>query len=387
MAQDNQYSQINQGYQNMYEDEEPIDWAAYISKFLLHWKKIAIITCIFGAIGIVAALCQKRTYSVSITLAPEAKNGGAGGSLGGIASMLGMGNMSMGSSSDALNISLFPDICSSTPFLTKLFDVQLTPYVSPKDAKKGVVAIPTSVYKHMTGEDKEKGFVAQMMESIFGTPEEETSDTINISQLTPKQNGVVMALQKAISADVDKKTGVTTITVTLDDKLMATELADTVCSRLQNYIYLYRTKKERENLEYYTMLAEEAHEKLVKAQAAYASSMDYDRDVSLLSVSNRKDRLQQEADLANQIYSQMAQQRELARAKVQEMRPVFAVIEPATLPQKPTKSRKNTVLAFGFVGFLLSAAWYLIGKDFLDENLKSIKEKINEAKDSNAVNA
>ena len=382
-------SQFEQNYQQngYYEDEEPIDWAEYISKFLLHWKKIAIISCIFGAIGIVVALCQKREYSVSITLAPEAKAGGASSSLGGIASMLGMGNINLGANADALNISLFPDICSSTPFLTQLFGVKLTPYVSPKDAKKGVVAEPTTVYKHITGEDSEKGFVAKMMESIFGTPEEEFSDTVNISQLTSKQNGVVTALQKTISAEVDKKTGITTITVTLDDKLMATELADTVCSRLQNYIDLYRTKKERENLDYYTMLAEEAHEKLVKAQAAYASSMDYDRDVSLLSVSNRKDRLQQEADLANQIYSQMAQQRELARAKVQEMRPVFAVIEPATLPQKPTKSRKNTVLAFGFVGFLLSAAWYLIGKDFLDENLKSIKEKIDEVKSNNTANA
>lgn len=386
MAQDNQYNQMDSSYQNFYEDEEPIDWAAYISKFLLHWKKIVIISCIFGAIGIIVALCQKREYTVSITLAPEARAGGAtGGALGGFASMLGMGNMSMGSSTDALNISLFPDICSSTPFLTQLFDVKLTPYVSPKEVKKGVVAEPTTVYKHMTGEDKDKGFVSQMMESIFGTSEVEVSDTINVSQLTQKQNSAVMALQRAISAEVDKKTSITTISVTLDDKLMATELADTVCSRLQNYIDLYRTKKERENLDYYTKLAEEAHEKLVKAQEAYASSMDYDRDVTLLSVSNRKDRLQQEADLANQIYSQMAQQRELARAKVQEMRPVFAVIEPATLPQRPTKSRKNTVLAFGFVGFILSAAWYLIGKDFLEENLKNIKDKIAEA--NTATNA
>lgn len=387
MAQDNQYNPANSGYPNMYEEEEPIDWAAYISKFLLHWKKIAIITCIVGAIGIVVALCQKREYTVSITLAPEAKAGSAaGGSLGGIASMLGMGNMAMGSSTDALNITLFPDICSSTPFLTQLFDVKLNPYVSPQDAKKGMVAEPTTVYLHMTGEDKPKGFMAQIIESIFGKPEEESSDSIIVSQLSKKQNGVVMALQKAITADVDKKTGITTISVTLDDKLMATELADTVCARLQNYIDLYRTKKERENLDYYTKLAEEAHEKLVKAQAAYASSMDYDRDVTLLSVSNRKDLLQQEADLANQIYSQMAQQREMARAKVQEMRPVFAVIEPATLPQTPTKSRKNTVLAFGFVGFLLSAGWYLIGKDFLEENLKTVKEKISEA-NSNTSNA
>lgn len=292
MSQNEQYNQPNPGYSNMYEeDEEPIDWAAYISKLLLYWKKIAIITCIFGAIGIVAALCQKREYTVAITLAPEAKSGG-GGSLGGIASMLGMGNISMGSSTDALNISLFPDICSSTPFLTNLFDVKLTPYVNPKDAKNGVVAEPTTLYRHITGEDKPKGFIAQILESIFSKEaEEEENDSINISQLTKKQYGVVLALQKAINADVDKKTGVTTITVTMDDQLMATELADTVCSRLQHHIDMYRTKKDRENFDYYDMLAKEAQEKLVKAQAAYANSMDFDRDVSLLSLNARKEML------------------------------------------------------------------------------------------------
>lgn len=379
MSQNEQYNQPNPGYDDMYEeDEEPIDWAAYISKLLLYWKKIAIVTCIFGALGIVVALCQKRQYTVSITLAPEVQSSTKSGSLGGIASMLGLGNLSLGSSTDALNITLFPDICQSTPFLTQLFDVELTPYVSPKDVKKGIVAEPTNVYKHITGDDKPKWWIVQVIESIFNT--EENEDSLNISFLTKKQNEAVKDLRKSISADVDKKTGITTISVRMDDKKMATELADTVCSRLQTYIDLYRTKKERENLAYYDTLANEAYEKLVKAQAAYANSMDFDRDVSLLSLNSRKERLQQEAELANQIYLQMVQQRELARAKVMELRPVFAVVEPATLPQKPNKSRKNTVLAFGFIGFILSAAWYVFGKDFYSNTISQIKDKIAEVK-------
>ena len=380
MSQNEQYNQPNSGYDDMYEeDEEPIDWAAYISKLLLYWKKIVIITCIFGAIGIVVALCQKPMYSVSITLAPEVQGGSKTSSLGGIASMLGMGNLTMGSSTDALNITLFPDICHSTPFLTQLFDVELHPYVSTKDAKNGVVAEPTTVYRHMTGDDIHKGWVTQIVESIFGTEEEE-DDIINISHLSLKQNKAVIALKESISADVDKKTGITTISVTMDDRKMATELADTVCCRLQNYIDLYRTKKERENLAYYDTLANEALEKLVQAQSAYASSMDYDRDVSLLSLSSRKERLQQEADLANQVYTQLVQQREMARAKVMELRPVFAVVEPATLPQRPNKSRKNTVLIFGFLGFVFSAVWYLFGKDFLGDTIAQVKDKIAEIK-------
>lgn len=388
MNQPDQYNQPSPEFPYIYEDEEddePFDWSKYISRLLLYWKKIVIITGIFGFIGIVVALVQDRKYTVNITLAPEAQNGNnATSTLGGIASMFGV---NMGTSSDALNISLFPDICKSTPFLAQLFDVKLTEYVAPKDAKLGVVGNQTTLFLHMTGKDKPQGFISKMIDSVFGESDSDDGDSINISQLTNVQHKVIDKLKKSIAANVDKKTGIATISVTMDDRLMATELADTVASRLQHYIDLYRTQKERENLEYYSKLADEAHVKLVQAQAAYAASMDYDRDVSLLSVSNRKDRLQQEADLANQIYSQMAQQREMARAKVQEMRPVFAVIEPASMPRIPSNSRKNTVLIFGFLGFALSAGWYIYLKGFLDDTIKMIKDKIKETKESQNIKA
>ncbi len=388
MNQMNQYNHQNSEYiNNMYEEEdEPIDWALYISKFLLYWKKIAIITFIFGCIGIVVALNQKRKFTVNTTLAPEAQAGATGtSSLGGIASMLGV-NMGASLGPDALNISLFPDICSSTPFLTQLFDVKLTEYVDPKDVQKGIVGKQTTLYQHLTGKDKPKGFISRIIESIWGESEE-SSENINISQLTKEQINALEKLKESISVAIDKKTGITTISVTMDDRLMATELADTVCTRLQNYIDLYKTQKGRENLEYYIKLADEAHAKLVKAQAAYAASMDYDRDVSLLSVSNRKERLQQEAELANQIYSQMAQQREMARAKVQEMRPIFAIIEPATMPLVPSNSRKNTVMIYGFLGLILSTGWFLYLKDLYDDTKTMIKEKIKETKENQNIKA
>ena len=64
-------------------------------------------------------------------------------------------------------------------------------------------------------------------------------------------------------------------------------------------------------------LANEAKEEYKKAQAAYAQSVDYDRSVILQGAQSERERLREEASLASQIYSQMAQQRELTRAKIQ----------------------------------------------------------------------
>lgn len=43
-----------------------------------------------------------------------------------MAAMLGIGGMSLGSEADALNVSLFPDIVASTPFILELFNAHVT---------------------------------------------------------------------------------------------------------------------------------------------------------------------------------------------------------------------------------------------------------------------
>jgi uncharacterized protein involved in exopolysaccharide biosynthesis len=358
-----------QNNNNYYQDDElEIDWMGILSKLLKHWKQIVLIGFIFGCLGIVSALMMKRQYNVTMTLAPESQ-GRASSSLSSITSMLGMGG-TISSGPDAMNISLFPEICQSTPFLVSLLDVPLTSYVSEKQAEAGVQPLHTTVYKHFSGEDK-PNYKPKKDEKPYTGVKDAT-------ELTPKQAAVVKALSMSVSANVDKKTGVTTISVTTDDRLMSKQLADTVCTRLQAYITDYRTKKATADYEYYVMLADEAHEELVKAQAAYARSVDYDRSVILQSATAQKDRLREEVTLANQIYSQMAQQRELARAKIQEEKPVYAVVQPAVLPQSPINSRAKRVLIWGFVGGFLAVAWYGFGADFWKKMRSDVKEKMDE---------
>lgn len=372
----------NQNVQMSDPEEESIDWAKYIGLFLQNWKKIIIISCIFGVVGIVAALMQKRVYNVSVTLAPEVQNPSrSGGSLSNLASMFGV-NMSSANSADALNITIFPEIVSSTPFLTQLFEVELSPKPElPKDpieARKVMQGPKPTVklYDHLTGRDKEKGWLAQLMENIFGTEEDPDYLKTNVSLLTNEQDNVVNALRKMISADVDKKTAMTTISVSLDDPMMCSQLADTVCRRLREYVFTYRTEKEQQNFDYYEALCDSTFKKMTEAQAAYAAAVDNNHNVILQTVAVRRERLQQEASLASQVYQQMVQQREISRARLQEMKPVFAVVEPGTYPQKPANSRKKTVLMFGFFGFFLASAWFLLGKEYYDQYLPLVKEML-----------
>ena len=103
---------MNNAPQVQEDDELMIDWTGILSKLLKHWKQIVLIGFIFGAIGIVSALTMKRIYNVTLTLAPEIQSRGSG-SLSSMAAMLGIGGMQMSPSTDAMNITLFPDTAYS----------------------------------------------------------------------------------------------------------------------------------------------------------------------------------------------------------------------------------------------------------------------------------
>lgn len=382
--------QYSQDYINPeFEEDEPIDWAKYIAAFLRNWKKIGVVTIAFAMLGVLVALTQARKYSVSVILAPESTGGSKTGSLGGLASMLGVNVGSGSSSPDALNITIFPEIVSSTPFLTSLFDVELNKMPKlPKDPAeaRAIMSGPlpsVKLYDYLTGRDKESSWWSGFKESIFGVDKDkEDKDylVVDESRLTKEQYFTLLKLQKKISVNVDKKTAMTSVSVSLDDPLMCAQLADTVCRRLRDFVFNYRTEKERQNLAYYEAMCDSTYRTMVEAQAAYAASMDNNHNVILQKVSVQRQRLEQEASVASQVYQQMVQQREMSRANLQQVKPVFAVVEPATLPLLPKNSRKNTVLMFMFLGFVLSFSWYVVGKEYYNLYAEELKEMLKAQK-------
>ena len=102
------------------EEELEIDLMEYARKLWAARKLLLKVAGIAAIIGVVIALTTPKTYTVNATLAPESSKSGS--SLSGIASMLGVGGLNMGSDADALSVMLYPDVVSSTPFIIDLLD-------------------------------------------------------------------------------------------------------------------------------------------------------------------------------------------------------------------------------------------------------------------------
>jgi uncharacterized protein involved in exopolysaccharide biosynthesis len=216
--------------------------------------------------------------------------------------------------------------------------------------------------------------------SLFDDSEEKGEAKVDPFRLTKEQNMSVEAIRRSVSADVDKKTGVTTVSVTFQDPLVTATVTDTVVAKLQEYITAYRVSKAQQDCEYLEHLYDERKNEYYDAQQNLAKYLDANKGVILQSALTERERLQNEMSLAYQVYSQVATQLQVARAKVQEAKPVFAVVEPATVPLLPSgTSKKMVIIGFIFLAAVGASAWVLFGKDILT-NLKNelAKGKVEE---------
>lgn len=356
-------------------NEEEIDlielfrkvWAE--RKLIYRWCGIAVIVALVIGFG------TPKEYTTMAVLAPETSSNKT--SLGGLSALASMAGLNMGSlaNDDAVNSSLYPDVVGSIPFIVDLFPVQ----VESEDGK-----LRTTLYDYLQEHTRRTWWSTVLsapfkalgaVKSLF-SEKEPASDGMNADpfRLTRDEERIRKAVSERIEVTIDKKTSLVTLSVTMQDPLISATVADTVMRNLQTYVTDYRTNKARNDLEFTQRLYDESQRDYYRAQQRYARYMDTNQNVVRRLAKTEEERLQNEMTLAYNIYNQMAQQLQVAKAKVQESTPVYAVVQPASVPLKPSKPSKIMILA----GCLFLAAagavgWILFVRD-LSAKLREAKE-------------
>ena len=355
---------------NNHNDEEiEIDLMDLLRKVIGIRKKIYKAAGIGLVIGVIVAISIPKQYTVEVALSPEMGNNKGAGLSGLAASFLGSG-VTMGDGTDALNASLSADIVSSTPFLLELSNMKVPVSGSEEISLSSYLNEESSPWwGYVIGFP---GMVIGGVKSLFTENEDESISSDKASrgtiELSKKEFQKIESLKRKIVASVDKKTSMTTVSVTLQSPKVAAVVADSVVKKLQEYIIDYRTSKSKEDCLYLEKLFKERQQEYYEVQRKYADYMDSHDNIILQSVRTEQERLQNDMSLAYQVYSQVASQLQVARAKVQEEKPVFAVVEPAVVPLEPSgTSRKVYVLAFIFLSVCIVIFWNLFGKDFLNK--------------------
>lgn len=342
----------------MENQNKEIDVIKLASKIIKNWKQLVICIVIGAIIGIIVALNTPKSYKAEVILAPELTSGGIGlnDNLAEMASNFGI-DLGSKSNMDAIYPELYPDIFSSTDFLMNLYNI---PVRLKEDSKT------RTYYTHLTKEQKvpfwqypkiwiEKNLSKNENNSKTAKGEK---DKFVISK---NDYELCNAIRNSILCSIDKKTSVISISVTDQDPLVAAIVADTLQSRLQQYITEYRTKKAKADVQYYTTLTRKAKQDYERARQGYGYYSDTNTDVILQSYKSKEDDLENDMQLKFNTYSSLNNQLQAAKAKVQERTPAFTILQQPIMPYKASSTpRSLKVMLFIIISIIIDAALVFI---------------------------
>lgn len=328
-------------------------WASRKKVFL--WGGVGL------AFGIVVAFSIPKEWTSEIKLVTENKQQSTSGSLGGLASMMGVG--SIGSSEGGINETVYPVVLESSVFLQEFMDINV-PY------KGGAIRLTD----YLIREQKQPWWsyvlsAPALLVNLFSadTPAQKPTETVVDPQNPPSEvRAFEGALKSRLSIEKDKKTNVYDIKVKMQDPVVAAIVADSVLVKLERYMKQYFTSKAREDLVSNEKLLTQAQQKYYQADSELARAQDQNMNITSKVASLKLDRLLNEKNIAFAVYQQLASQVEMNRIKVQEATPIATVIEPARVADAATSPNKKLIcIALTFLGMVLCMVQIIV-RELLD---------------------
>lgn len=357
--------------------DDEIDLIA-LAKMLWSGRKTIIRTIIICAVtGIIIAFISPKQYTASTTLVPQATNNSA--QLGGLSSLASIAGFNVDMNQDVSELSpqVYPQIVHSIPFLLEIMNssfsfpgidqpMTLFNYFTNikrpnvfRIIKKYTIGLPGAISKSIKN--------APLHFSATGT-----SETI---QLNEDQEEIRKYLAKNISLDLNEKEGYLLLSANFHEAFLAAQVAQKAKELLQEYVTDFKIEKASAQLKFVEERYAEKKKEFEKAQATLADFRDRNKNITSAIAQTEQERLQNEYQLAYEVYSQLAKQLEQARIKVKEDTPVFSVIKPVTVPIEKSKPNRPLILIIWiFIGAMVGTS-IVFGK----HSYKKLKERWIEA--------
>ena len=369
------------------QEEEGIDIMAIIRSLWDGRKTILICLGIFVAFGLIAALTMKRSYTVKTVMVPQL-NSRQNSSLGSLAALAGI-DLGMQTSSSDLSPLVYPEIVSSVPYRLELMH-------TPLHYKK--VDHPVSMYEYALGGYEKPsvfsyikrytiGLPGLIIGSLSKKPEEivyNTGEGNDNDNNVPRPIIVSVNEQKMldvfgriVSLDVNKKEGYITLIVNGSEPIQTAELAMKAQQLLQDELTRHRIEKSEKELEYIEARYNEVKKENDIYQEQLATIVDRSQSMATTRDRIERDRIQAKYNVSNAIYNEMAKQLEQAKMQVKRDTPAYAIIQPVTIPMKPSNSRAKTLIVWTFFGFIVGCG-IVIGKGYMPK-VKAMFKKPEEA--------
>jgi capsule polysaccharide export protein KpsE/RkpR len=186
-----------------------------------------------------------------------------------------------------------------------------------------------------------------------------------IIRLNKEDTELLEKYRDRISVDVDTKTGILTLSTEMPDAVALRRIAQLSIDLLTNYVTDYKVSKAKENLDFIHEQYDEAKLEFEKTQEALGLFNDRNRNVVTALAQAESQRLQNEYNLAFEVYKGLATQLEQAKIKVKEETPVFTVLEPVKVPVEKNKPRGLILVPFSIIIGLIVGMIYVMTRKWM----------------------
>jgi Chain length determinant protein/G-rich domain on putative tyrosine kinase len=321
-------------------------------------------TVLFTFFGLLVAFLSEKEYLASTIMVPQINNPSSKlGGLSSLASLAGF-NMDMNTGSDAISPMLYPMIISSVNFQLEVMNNE---YFFEEIEK------PISLFDYYSNVYKPgfwgilKKYTIRLPRSIISDLKKDKNESFGDSEsgpikLTRAQENVRKIIEESLTLEVNEKDGYLTLLASFHQANLSAQVAQKSQLLLQEYVTNFKVEKASAQLNFIKERYEENKGEFEEAQSNLATFRDANKNISSEILRNHEERLQNEYQLAFEVYSELAKQLEQSMIKVEENTPVFSIIEDVFVPAERAKPKRSVILFFSIILGGVTGVIWIVGK-------------------------
>jgi uncharacterized protein involved in exopolysaccharide biosynthesis len=322
-------------------------------------RRIAIITVLVAALGVVYALILPVQFVSSAKVLPEIAQSGGAKLFGGISSLAGLAGLDIDNlgNTDAVRPNLYPDIVNSTPFAIHILNKpvvtqdgeqfqSLGHFLNKQGKNNGAAKFFSSIFSIFSSKKAGGGAYEKLVENPGNKP----------FKFTKSQELTLKDFKSRVVSSIDKKTGVIGLSVQMEDPEVAGLIAKESLDYLTEYVVEYRTEKLKKYEQFLNERMSEAKKKYENTRYNLSNYKDRNKNIILLVPKTEEDQLKYDFDMAYGLYLEVSKKLEQTRIQAQNETPVLKTLEPPTIPLMKSEPKRTTiVISFAVMGFILAS--------------------------------
>ncbi len=340
----------------------------FLRRCLLRRKLFGLWMTVCVGVALGYAFLSTPEYEVTTKVLPYRSERSALGSLGGLAGLAGV-SIPLGSTAQVVPSDLYPEVAGSMAFRAELaerpiqFSVGRHSYITYFDSihrpsvvelfSKYVLQAPLTAYAALRS--------ALSPASEAGSPLDAVLDSLGIRKLSAGAVLTLDGMKDRVTTVLNKRTGIISVTVRMPDPVAAADLARLTAEQLTTAIIHYESKKASEQARFLGEQQRASQARYHAAQRALAEFQDRNKSLNSAVRSIEGQRLESEFALASELYRGITTQYEAALVDEREDTPVFTVLEPSVVPNRPSSPRKLRLLVLALLmGVVIPGCWILV---------------------------